>query len=132
MRNEKTICYLLYLAVFAMSFTVPENNEKEAPVPASFSFTIKWDPSNCNCQTVQYKLLDWTLTNYNMDPSQEISSGSNVVVTGTDHPVSGSHMYFDVDCRICYYLEATIKYYDSSGLCCSETDGVWLSGDRIE
>ena len=41
----KKLFIFVVLAVFAMSFTVPKVSSEKAPIPASWSFTIKWDPT---------------------------------------------------------------------------------------
>lgn len=122
----KKIIVLLVFAIFGFSFTGIEN----ANAQTEYGFTIKWDPTNCNCGTIQDKRLDWTLVKLPPD-YHLIWSELNKQVSGTSYYFADTSMWIDVDCRDCYYLEATIKYYDSSGLCCSATDGVTLSGTEL-
>jgi hypothetical protein len=129
----KKLLVFVVLAMFALSFTVHEVSSEKAPIPASWSFTIKWDPSGCtSCGTIIAKRLTYSITNTEADPIPcTVDEGTDVSVSNTEFSNIGNNDCLDVDCRDCYYVEATIKYYDSNGLCCSATATTTWSGTEL-
>lgn len=126
----KKLFVFVVLAVFAMSFTVHEVSSEKAPIPASWSFTIKWDPSGCtSCGTIIDKRLTYSVVNTNQPC--DLDSETLYQVSGTEYSSSDDTECLDVDCRNCYNVQATIYYYDSSGLCCSATASTTWSGTEL-
>ncbi len=127
----KKLFVFVVLAVFAMSFTTPNVSDKQAPVPAYWEFTIKWDPSGCtSCGTITSKEITYYIINTENN-NCIVDSKVDHTVTGTEYSNSGNNQCFDVDCENCYSVQATITYFDSSGECCSKTEYTTWSGTEL-
>jgi len=127
----KKLFVFVVLAVFAMSFTTPEDST--LPPPVYYGFKIKWDPGSCSCGTISYIIVSYTLYN-DYDECEVISDDVTLYNTSltewfvSDYDESGC---LRTDCPNCYTLTAYVYYYDGSGLCCNGNNSAFNGGTEL-
>jgi len=124
----KKIVVFLLLAVFGFGLIGLKNLSAQT----NYGFTVKWDPSNCNCGTLTYILVSYYI-DYE-DGNCTFGLGSQIVTntSSVELFVDGyDDECFIVDCPHCYTLYATVTYFDSSGACCTGTNNAIQGGSEL-
>lgn len=130
LRKMKKLFVFVVLAVFAMSFTV--SNDLIVPPPVYYGFTIKWDPSNCDCSNLTNIWVSYQLK-YDDEDCIIIQDSENITELSTvELFVNGYDVgCFEVDCPNCYTLTATVYYSEGQNYCCGGAEQVTVGGTEL-